>query len=143
MSNYAKNVPRDVGGAAMTAMPAPYISNEQYTTENGVNSSVISLQPTTTTLEVGAFGGQGAFIRWIPIGETATQAPFGSVISSGLGANYDHYIPPSAVRRFVVPKETQGSGLQGGQTGSVNGLYQRVARINAGTTASSVLVIEY
>ncbi len=139
--NYGKNQPRDVGGAAMTAFPANKTSNVRYNTENGVSSSVISLHPMTAQIEVGAFGGQGAKIRWIATTDTGAGAPFASVISSGIGANWDHFVPAGTYRQFVVPKETGGS--PNGQVGSINGLYQRVAVINAGTTASSVLVSEF
>lgn len=142
MANYAKSLPRDTGNSPMQSFPAPYPAQEQYTTENAVASSVISLTPNTTSIEVGAFGGQGVVIRWVPLTETASVAPRASVVASGLGANYDHYVPPSQYRSFVVPKETIGQ-MAGGQVGSVNGLYQRVAVINAGTTASSVLLAEF
>jgi len=140
--NYAKALPRDTGGAAMQNYPTPRVSNTRVNTDNAVASSVISLHPNTTTIEVGTFGGQGAVIRWVPITENASIAGAkGSIISSGLTANFDHYIPTNTVRVFVVPKETQGQ--EGGQAGSVNGLYQRVARISAGVTASSILVSEF
>jgi len=139
--NYVKSLPRDTGGAAMQEFPAPVISTARVNTDNAVASSVISLQPNTTAIEVGAFGGQGAVIRWVPVTETAAVAPRASVISSGATANFDHYVPPSTIRRFVIPKETQGQAF--GQVGSVNGLYQRVARISAGIVASSVLVAEF
>ena len=139
--NYVKSLPRDTGGAAMQEFPAPVTSTARVNTDNAAVSSVISLQPTTTAIEVGAFGGQGAVIRWVPVTETAAVAPRASVISSGATANFDHYIPPSTIRRFVIPKETQGQAS--GQVGSVNGLYQRVARISAGIVASSVLVAEF
>lgn len=142
MANYAKSLPRDTGNEPMQEFPAPYISQEQYNSANAVASSVVSLQPNTTSLEVGTFGGQGIVIRWIPLTETAAVAPYGSVISSGVAANYDHYVPLNTYRRFVVPKETQGQ-MAGGQVGSVNGLYQRVAWINAGITASSVITAEF
>ncbi len=141
MANYAKSLPRDTGGAAMQEYPAPYLSQEQYNSPNAVASSVISLTKDTSSIEVGAFGGQGIVIRWVPTTDTAAGTPYASVISSGLGANYDHYIPPSQYRRFVVPKET--GGAPAGNVGSVNGLYQRVAVINAGLTASSVLLSEF
>lgn len=144
MANYAKKLPRDVTGEAMQDYPAPVIALEQYNTENAVVSSVISLNPDTTSIEVGAFGGQGLVIRWVPLTETAAVAPRASVVASGLGANFDHHIPNLQVRKFVVPRETQGTPLTAGaQTGSVNGLYQRVAVINAGATASSVLLSEF
>jgi hypothetical protein len=68
-------------------------------------------------------------------------APRASVVASGAGANYDHFIPTGTVRRFVVPRET--AGLTAGNVGSINGLYNRVAYINAGPTAASVLYMEY
>jgi hypothetical protein len=141
MANYAKIVPRDQGGEALHSYPSPYLSNTRYTTTNAVASSVITFDQDTTQIEVGAFGGQGCVIRWIPLTETASQTPYGSVISSGVGANYDHYVPPSQWRQFVVPKET--GGQPAGGIASVNGLYQRVAIVNAGATASSVLLSEF
>ena len=85
--------------------------------------------------------GEGIVIRWVPTTETAAVAPRGSVIASGLGANFDHLVPVNTVRRFAVPRET--AGAREGAAGSVNGLYQRVARINAGRIASSVLLTEF
>ena len=127
----------------MQAYPAPYVGTARANRDNAVASSVISLNPNTTALEVGTFGGQGVVIRWVPTTETAAVSPFASVISSGLGANFDHFVPPSTYRRFVIPKETGGNSQNpNSQAGSVHGLYQRVAIINAGATASSVLTAE-
>lgn len=143
MANYAKGLPIDKNNVAMQEFPAPAIAQEQYTIENAVASSAISLTPNTSSLEVATYGGQGAVIRWIPVSETAAAAGAkASVVASGLGANYDHHIPAGMLRRFVVPKETIGQ-VAGGQIGSVNGLYQRVAVINAGPVASSVLLVEF
>lgn len=143
MANYVNSIPRDKGGESLQEFPPPVIAQEQYNTENAVTSSVFSLQPNTSSIEVGAFGGQGIVIRWIPVTETAAAAGAkASVISSGLGANFDHWIPSGMFRKFAVPKETQGQSTPG-QVGSVNGLYQRVARINAGPTAASVLLSEF
>ncbi len=139
--NYAKRLAVDAGGTPMQEYPSPFTSNARYNTENGVASSAISMNPNTTKLEVGAFGGQGVKIRWVPIAETAAVSPFGSVISSGVGANFDHWVPPGTYRQFVVPKETGGSPT--GQAGSVNGLYQRVAVVSAGATASSIIASEF
>ena len=142
MSNYAKNLPRDTGGSPMQEFPAPFVATSRSNSTNQAASSVITLHPDTTTIELGAFGGQGAVFRWVPNTENASIAGHkASVVASGLGANYDHYIPPSTVRRFVVPKESAGQPV--GQAGSVNGLYNRVAVINAGITASSVLLAEF
>lgn len=141
MATYAKGLPIDVNTNPMQEYPPPFISQARYNSANGVASSVISLNPNTTSLEVGAVGGQGVVIRWVPVTETAGVSPFASVVSSGLGANFDHQIPANTYRRFVIPKETIGQNTPG-QVGSVNGLYQRVAVINSGITPSSILVSE-
>lgn len=141
MANYAKSNPIADKGGVMTDFPAPVTVQDQYVVENGVASSVISLQPQTSQIEVSTFGGQGAVIRWVPRTETAAVAPQGSVISSGLGANWTHHVPPGMWRQFVVPKETQGAPA--GQIGSIHGLYQRVAIINAGISPSSILLAEF
>ena len=146
MSLYINKIPTDRSNTPLQEFPAPVLSLARNIDENAVASSVISLNPNTTSLEVSAFGGQGAVIRWVPVTETAAVAPRASVVSSGLTANFDHYIPAGAVRRFAVPQETGGvgmGGLAGAQIGSVHGLYQRVARINAGAVASSVVLSQY
>lgn len=142
MANYVNKLPRDLTGVEMQKYPPAVRSQEQYTSENAVASSVVSLQPNTGHMEIGAFGGQGIVIRWVPLTETASVAPRASVVASGLGANYDHWIAPGTVRQFAVPKETMGQ-MTPGQVGSVNGLFQRIAWINAGATASSVIAVEY
>lgn len=139
--NYASQLPQDEQGISMQELPTPFPAVARVTTENAVSSSVISLNPNTTSIEIGVIGGTGAVIRWVPLTETAAVAPFASAISSGLGANFDHLIPAGTYRRFVIPRETQGAVA--GQAGSIHGLYQRVARINATTVASSVLVSEF
>lgn len=147
MALYINRLPTDKANNVLQEFPAPVLSRARFIDENAVASSVISLHPNTTSLEVSAFGGQGAVIRWVPTTETAAAAGAkASVVSSGLGANFDHYIPTGTVRRFAVPQETGGvgpNGLAGSQLGSVYGLYQRVARINAGATASSVILAQY
>lgn len=141
MANYAKGQPIDESGYDIQNAPAPVPALEQWTVENGVTSSVITLHPKTTRMEIGAFGGQGVAIKWIPVTDV-TQA---SVVSSGLTqANFDHWVPPGLTRWFVVPRETSGSGMNpNAQVGSVYGLYQRVAWINKGGTASSIIASEY
>jgi len=142
MSNYAKSLGRDVNGNPFQEAPPPYPTLSSSMRENAVASSVLAINPNTTIIEVAAIGGEGIAIRWIPTTETASTSPYGSVIASGLGANYTHIVPAATFRRFIVPKETQGAAMVG-QIGSVNGLYQRVAAINVGTTASSVLFAEF
>ncbi len=126
----------------MQEYPAPFKAVAQSMRENCAVSSVLVLNKDTSAVELGAFGGQGLAIRWIPRTETPTVSPFSSVVASGLGANYDHYVPPSQYRRFVVPIEVSGQNA-GGNVGSVNGLYFRLAVVNAGTTASSLMAAEY
>ena len=139
--NYAKAVPRDTGGAPLHDYPSPVPALATYQRSATAVSSIAMLTKDTTAIEVSAFGGQGVVIRWVPIAETPSVAPYGSVVASGLGASFDHAIPSGEIRRFVVPKETQGQ--MGGGAGSVNGLYQRVAHVAAGTTAASILLTEY
>jgi len=129
----------------MQNYPAPFKAIPSvYFRDNLPVSSVIILDQNATAVEVGAFGGQGVVIRWVAAGADVGNYHT-SVISSGLGANYDHYVPAGVgignFRRFVVPKETGGAPT--GAAGSVNGLYQRIAISNAGITASSVLLTQY
>ena len=147
MSLYINRIPTDRANNALQEFPAPVLSLARNIDDNAVASSVVSLNPNTTSLEIATFGGQGAVIRWVPTTENASVAgAHASIISSGLTANFDHYVPAGVVRRFAVPQETGGlgqGGLAGAQLGSVHGLYQRVARINAGITASSVILAQY
>lgn len=142
-NNYAKPIPIDKNQNPLQSFPAPFLSTARYNSTNAVASSVLSLNPNTSEIEVSTFGGQGAVLRWIPLTETAAVSPFASVIASGLGANFDHAIPAGQLRQFVVPRETQGLGTTPQQIGSTFGLFQRVAIINAGATASSILVSEF
>lgn len=144
MRNSATPIPVDRSGSSLQEFPSPVLSQARVLTENAVASSVISLQPNTTVIEVSANAGNGAVIRWVPVTETAAAAGAkASVVASGLGANFDHHIPAGTLRRFVVPQETQGIGTGNHQIGSTMGLYQRVARINAGAVPSSVIVAEF
>ncbi len=136
-ANYAKNIPRDQGGANMTEWPAPVKAQARYYRDNSTASSVITLTDNTTQIEVGTSASGGAIIRWIPVTETAGVSPFGSVLST----NFDHYVPPSAVRQFVVPREVSGVASIVGLN-IQNGLYRRVAVITSGPV-SSVITTEY
>jgi hypothetical protein len=143
MANYVKNVPRDVGGIPLQEFPAPTRAiTSVMMLENDNVSSVLILDKDTSSVEVSAFGGQGVAIRWVASGETAAVSPRGSVIASGLLANFDHHIPSGQVRRFAIPVEKTGQ-VAGGNVGSVNGLYARLGHVNAGPTASSILIVQY
>ena len=140
-ANWANALPIDERNTPLQDFPAPVKAQARYV-RDPIASSVITLTDNTTTLEVGAIGGGGVLLRWVPATETAAGAPFGSVIASGVGANYDHWIPPNMVRRFVVPKETSGvSSIVG--TNIANGLYNRVAWIAANVPGSSIIAAEY
>ncbi len=142
MITYSPALPVDKGSVPMQEYPAPIVAKEQYTNENATASSVISVTHDTTTIEVAAIG-QAAAIRWVPVTETAAVSPFGSIITvAGTTANYDHILPAGTVRRFVIPRETQGLA-PGSVVGAnrLNGLYQRVAVKSAGI--GSVLLAEY
>ena|SRR3990167_264527 len=144
MANYVQPIPVDKNNASLQEFPAPVRAiTSVMMRENAVASSALALDPNATSIEVNALGGQGIAIRWVASTEIPTVSPRASVIASGLGANFDHLIPADSYRRFAIPKETQGIGTGTMQIGSTFGLYQRVAQINAGIVASSVLIVQY
>src|SRR3990167_11544238 len=122
MSLYINRIPTDRANNALQEFPAPVLSLARNIDDNAVASSVVSLNPNTTSLEISACGGQGAVIRWVPTTENASIAgAHASIVASGLTANFDHYIPTAIVRRFAIPQETGGvgmGGLAGSQLGS-------------------------
>lgn len=145
---YINPLPRDKSNTELQEFPAPVRALATSMRENAVASSALAINPNTTHLEVGAVGGHGVALRWVRVGEVpAASSVFNvSVISSGVGANFDHIVPAGTYRRLAVPKETGGigpQGLAGAQIGSVYGLYQRLAVVNISTSASSVLFVEY
>lgn len=140
-NNYARRQPIDEASNIIQNVPTPFPARVTWNISNATTSSVISLNPNTTRMEIGAVSGQGIVIKWIPTTDT-TQA---SVIASGLSlANFDNFIPAGTRREFVVPRETQGTPINPNvQLGSIFGLYQRIAWSNAGPTPSSILANEY
>lgn len=145
MANYAKPLPVSTQDHVLQEFPAPVKAVTSVVVKDDTSvSSAMSLHPMTTNLEVSALQGAGIAIRWVPTTETASVAPRASVISSGLGANFDHLIHAGETRRFAVPKETQGRNTVPMQIGSMFGLYQRMAMVcvNA-ASASSVIVVQY
>lgn len=141
--NYAAGMPfGDNGLPVSMETPAPYKALVQYLDENGAASSVITLTQDTTAIEIGTQG-TAAVIRWIAT--TDTQA---SVVAiAGGTANYDHFIPPNAVKRFVVPIESAANTTFGATITSVQGqnreygLFRRVAYATQGV--ASVSFTEY
>lgn len=136
---YAKSLPRDKDGAAMSQYPAPALALARNAAENATASSVISVTDNTTALEITAMT-TAAVLRWVPVTETAAVSPFASVISAVSGANYDHVIPVSTMRRFVIPQEVAGTASVVGANVQ-NGLYRRYAIKSIGV--GSVLTAEY
>ncbi len=138
--NYAKKIATDVDANPIQNAGTPFKAVARYGNTITV-SSLIQMTDNTTVLEIGATGGAGLAIRWIPVTETASVSPFASVIASGSTANFDAYIPAGTVRRFVVPMESVGVPSVVGINKQA-GLYNRVAVI-AATTSASVLATEY
>ncbi len=122
--------------------PAPFKAVKQYIGENATASSVITLTPNTTAVEVAAQSAPVA-IRWVYA--TDGTGPQTSVIAiAGTTANFDHVVAPNTVRRFVVPIEVQyaynpNASVVGDNIS--NGLFQRLAYKTAGI--ASVAVTEY
>ena len=146
---YINPLPHDKANTPLQEFPAPVRARASVMMrDNAVASSVMLLDQNATSIEVNAVGGNGVVVRWV----SATELPAASsvwstsVVSSGLGANFDHYVPPNNYRRFAIPKETGGVGPNGPANagiGSVFGLYQRLAQVNMTIAASSVLVVQY
>ncbi len=145
MVNYINPLPFDRANNTLQEFPAPVRAiTSVMMRENAVASSALALDPNATHIEVNALGGEGIAIRWVSQLETPTVSPRASVISSGLGANFDHLIPAGTYRRFAIPRgDSNPIGTGNMQIGSTFGLYQRVAQINAGIVASSVLIVQY
>lgn len=138
MANYAKRLPADTAGQPLQEFATPYKAEARTLIENAAASTAINIDEDASVIEVANVGSRGALIRWVPTTETAGVSPFGSVTA----ATYDNFVAPNTLRRFVVPKETQG--IAGPvAVGSVNGLYQRVAVADAGFGASSILVAQF
>lgn len=138
--NYARGKPMGNNQVPFYDSPPAVKAIEQYYTENGVTSSVITLTQNTTAIEIGA-GKSAVLMRWVYIADAETAAT--SVIMSGATANWDHVIPEGQVRRFVVPIEGNYAEGQGSMVGAnrANALFRRVAYKN--TSIGSVFASEY
>ena len=121
----------------------PFVSNgsplgpalKQYTRENGVASSVITVQAATTVVEVAA-GGAPAFIKWVATGDTTASV----IAIAGATANYDDVVPAQDSRVFPIPQERIGTASTVGANVQ-HGLYARYAIITGGI--SSVFAVEF
>ena len=131
MQLYAKGPPIGDNQQPIQDAPPPVRALVSRLIENGVTSSVISVTHDTTALEV-ATAGVPALFRWVTTGDTQ---------ASVTTTNFDHIVPPNAVRRFVIPIEeiANTTSIQGANR--EHGLFQRYAwRTN---TAGSVMSTEY
>ena len=128
-------LPRDKGQEPMQNYATHASIKATYASENGTASSVITMTPDTTALEIAAVGGT-AVMRWVRTGDTQ-----GSVVSAA-GGNFAHVVNSASVRKFAVPIEVAynaPSSMVGANI--INGLYRRVAVKTVG--AASVLLTEY
>lgn len=139
--NYARGVPIGNNQVPFQNCPPPVRAVEQYISENGTASSVITLTQDTTAIEIAAQT-QPVAMRWVLVADAATAAT--SVIAvAGATSNLDHIIPANTVRRFVVPIEVNNPQGYGSMVGGniENGLFRRVAYKTQGI--ASVAVTEY
>ena len=114
----------------------------RYASENASASSVITLTPDTTALEIIAIGAlpTAGAMRWVYSSDGTTAAT--SVITAAGTANFDHVIPNNTVVKLAVPIESlyqAPSSMVGANV--QNGLFRRVAIKAIGV--ASVLVTEF
>lgn len=135
-------IPKSKSGDQMQDYATHASVKAVYASEDASTSSVITLTPDTTVLEIAAIGVSptGGAMRWV-----SSVVGFGaatSVITAAGTANFAHVIPNNTVRKFAVPIEGMyqnpssmvGANIQ-------NGLYRRVAIKSFGV--ASVIVTEY
>lgn len=148
MKNYAAGTPVGMNQIPLYQSPAPYKAINLNGNVNQAASSVITLTENTTAIEIATGGTGGAVMKWISISDTNASVVTISSVGATNAPNFDHAIPASTVRRFVVPIETGANTTFGATVTSVQGanrelgLFRRVAIISAGGI-SSVLVTEY
>lgn len=135
--SYAQAIARDEAGVPLQEFPAPVKATKTTVAVTAI-SSVFTFDNSSTSIEITAPNSPVAW-RWLPVG-----SPLGSVVSSyATAANFDHIIPSGQLRRFVIPRETQGIAGPA-LANSVHGLYQFGAAIPLnGTAAASILVSEF
>lgn len=119
----------------MTGFPVVASAIGSTTREAILASSVTSLSPLTTTIEIAAIGASAA-IKW-----ASNQAT--SVITAAGTANFDNIVPVGTVRQFVVPKSTQGAMGSVVGIGTVEGLFPGIATMGIGAAVGSVLLTQY
>ena len=142
---YAKPIPVDRNGTALQEYPPVASAIAVLARDNATTSSVTTLSPNTTVVEVAAVTA-GAVVKWASSNVGSVQGV--SVISAAGTANFDHFIPAGTYRKFVVPRLTagipntnnQGSPSMVGLNVS-EGLFGHIATKSTGV--GSVLLTEY
>lgn len=129
--NYAKQLPLD-----KTATPYPAPPNFPSTQAQAgvpIASSVITLSPNTTVIEMTVLGGQS--------GNSAIIGKWGT--ASVTTSNYDFIVGSGNTRVFVVPVSVAAgiTSVQGANP--ANGLYPAVAVKTATAVSASVFSVEY
>lgn len=133
------NTPMSTGVIPLHGYATHASVKAQYASENASASSVITLTPDTTVVEIAAIGASptGGVMRWVRVADTTA-----SVVSAAGSANFAHVIGNNTVRKFAVPIEVvyqAPSSMVGANI--ENGLYRRLAIKSIGV--ASVLVTEY
>lgn len=136
-NSYAPTTPVGKQNDIKVGYPPAQIGLAATNKENASTSSVLQFTHNTTEIEVTAVGGPAAMKWATSIANNGT-----SVIAAAGTANFDHIIPASTTRRFVVPIQSAANYASIMGVNRQEGLYQGVAFISAGA-ASSVLTIEY
>jgi hexokinase len=134
-TNPYPQIPVDKMGTPMQEFVIHASVKAAYGKEDASASSVITMTPDTTALEVAALG-TAAVVRWVRVADTQAS------VISGAGGNFAYVVPANDVRKFAVPIEVMyqapssmvGANIQ-------NGLYRRVAIKSVGV--GSVLVSEF
>ena len=141
--NYAAGTPAGKNNIPLYGSPAPVKAVEQYLSENGTASSVITMTDNTTAIEIAAQSTPVA-MRWV-YATDGTGAQTSVIAVAGATANFDHIIPANTVRRFVVPIETGPYGVAPNSSvvgvAVEAGLFRRLAFKTQGI--ASVMVTEY
>lgn len=136
-TNYAKQLANDRMGFSMPNSPVLSTALATTTRENAAASSVTSLNPDTSVVEVTAIG-TSAGIKWVT-NQGASVQTTSSVTSIGV-ANYDNIVPVNTTRVIVVPRFQQGvSSIVG--LNVQEGLYPAIATVSTGV--GSVLLTQY
>lgn len=143
--NYAMGSPMGNNQVNFTTEAPPAIKAIGTTVRDTLSpvSSITTLGPNTTAIEVVAAGGT-AFIAWLSQSTVDSSVAGTSVIATGTGANYDHAIPAGTMRRFVVPISVQNNSEgYGSAVGAAvaNGLFRNVA--TRGTLTSIIGITQY